>query len=385
MQNCKFNPLKPAKFHCSKCNADFCDEYSEEVFIRRGEEPSYRCFICDSAMNKLANTTQIEPFWRRIADIYKYPFSSGSAIAVIVVTSLLTMLLKHSVLLLLAPSVMIILYSFACLRETARGELIAPGFEKCIDGSTKTIFFVYAVLFIAIFIAVMIASILGQSIALLFGLFCLAALPASILLIAIDEQLLPALNPFRLIGIISKTGSSYFVMILFVIIMMSSVALISHSFGDLAFTSIGLFLQTAISNYYSIVMFHIMGYLVFQNHEQLGFKINQSKNNARARSSEQSQNSKIELLIKAGRYKAAFDECEQQIRRSNTEWQRARHFKLACIACPPKKLAEQLSSYIKFLNKHDRQDQVADAFMLAIKSEPELQITDPKLSLDIAE
>lgn len=385
MRHCKFNPLKNAELHCEKCNIDLCKEYSEEVFIRRGEEPSYLCYICDSAMTKIANTTKIEPFWRKLDSIYKYPFSRPSSIAVILVTSFLTTVFKGVSLLPLLPWIMIVHYSFACLRETAQGELIAPSFEQSVDGAINPIFYVYGVLFIAFFLTATMIGILGKSLALLFGLLCIFALPASILIIAIDQKFFPALNPAKLIGIIGKTGSSYFVMILFIIIMMSSVALIKYNIGELAFTKPGLFLQTVVSNYYSIVIFHIMGYLVFQHHEQLGFKIKNKTNNSPSRDRENVQNSKIEFLIKAGRYKAAFDECELQIRRSNSEWHRTRHFKLACIACPPNKLSEHANSYFKFLKKSGKENQIADAFILAINTEPKLHMNNPQLSLDIAE
>lgn len=383
--HCKFHPTVDAAHRCDLCGVSFCNECTNDPIQSRASDQQHRCFICEGSLITTGEVRSIEPFWRVLDKIYRYPFTRPSSIAVILITAVLSALFKNSLLLLLVPSIMIIHYCFACLRETAQGSMRAPDFEQSLSGSIAPIFYVYIAMIIAAFLTFTVTGMLGEAFGVLFGLFCITVLPASVIVIAITEKLFPALAPDRLIGIVMKTGSAYFVMIAFVLIMTSSVALLTAFMGESALSGVGLFIQSMISNYYAIVMFHIMGYLVYQYHEALDFSPKMASHTTQVRSPEQRRNANIEVLIKAGKYGKAFKLCQQQARAEGNLWQWSRGFKVACAGANKKELEEYTTHYFKLLESQRRADELADAYVLAKRAQPSLEIKDTDLALKVAE
>jgi len=70
--------------------------------------------------------------------------------------------------------------------------------------------------------------------------------------------------------LIYRVGLAYWVLIIFLLIMMSSVTVISQLIGH-QLSGIGSVLQATVANYYAVVMFHLMGYLLYQYQDRLGF------------------------------------------------------------------------------------------------------------------
>ena len=392
---CKFHPLESAINYCPHCDVQFCESCSDESSVRHGRRSSEldslpRCFICEGALEPIKGSQKIEPFWSRLGEIYKYPLS-GEAISAIVGVSAITALIGNSSFFLLIPVVGMMLYSFACLRETAKGKLTAPGYDACFSGSIAPVFYLL-IAFVVFGVWLYFAfSRFGVGLGIAVLVFLVLAIPAVVILIAVEEKLLPALNPAQLFEVMRSTGISYFVMLLFLVIMMSSVAAIGAVIGTDADSFIGIFVQALISNYYSVVTYHIMGYLVYQNQDELGFEgtADSEAFKVSERSDTERSKAQLDLLIKAGYYdkaqKLALRKLDEP---SASMWDWSRAFSLICAASPTAsrdtKAKKFFFDYARQLEQHGDLDTLAQAYVELKKQLPEFVIDNHEQRLFIA-
>jgi len=216
---------------------------------------------------------QPEPFWTRLRAIALYPLH-GAALWSMIALSLCA-LLGHlpgiGWFLGIIVSLATYRYAFEVLRHTANGHPGAPDYGMGPgDGAIGRLI----VLMILAITAVMLVAAFTRSGALtLIALGAVVLLtPGSIISLAMDGSLRRALNPAVPLGLATRIGWPYLaaVCLLFVILASSLTAavwlgrfmppLISHLAVNFM-TTWGLF-----------SIFHLLGYLVYQYHEVLGFE-----------------------------------------------------------------------------------------------------------------
>jgi hypothetical protein len=308
-----------------------------------------------------------------------------SALIVILVMSFLSALFANMGIYKLAPSIAITLYCFACLRETAKGNMEAPGLEACFEGGSKPIFSMIGLILFALLATFGAYNMFGTGFSILVGAFWVIALPAAMLVIAIDEALLPALNPAKLMSVVLATGVSYFIMLLFLLIMMSSVAVLVSFFMSSEPTFMSVLVQTIISNYYSVVEFHILGYLVYQNQHKLGFATAGHQGEAIMRSNEEWLNAKVETLTKAGEYANAVEAAKRQIASPTTSmWQWQRCFRLMSAGSSFDELKSFAPKYFDKLEEMGQRDQLAEDYVMLKKRIRDYKVQDDERCLALA-
>ena len=161
---CKFHPLDDAINYCETCRANYCETCSDESAAQdpsrtRANKTDHSCFVCKSNLNAITGVSRVPPFWSRLPDVYRYPLNAQAVVALLIV-SLATAFLSNSFLLSVIPSIAMMMYSFTCLRETAKGNLKAPGLEACFDGSIAPLFYVLIVIGFLVFGVVIVLSLI---------------------------------------------------------------------------------------------------------------------------------------------------------------------------------------------------------------------------------
>lgn len=384
--NCEFHPVLNANNHCHYCDKHFCEHCTDEIQVGRGISVSSACFICGGELDSVSTSRDIEPFWSRLGVIYRYPLATQS-IAAILIIALLTSMLGNFGLFALVPMIAINLYSFACLRSTAAGNQETPGVEASFEGSIMPVIYVGISTFLAVFLSGLSFAYFGEGMGILISFFFVLIMPAVIIVIAIEERLMPALNLASLMGILKATGASYFVMVLFVIVMLYSMQILSSMFGNTNFDSLSIFLTSVIGNYYNIVIFHILGYLVYQHHVELGYRTsgNAGVKEKTVRNPNQRSAAQLELLIKAGKFEAARDVVRSNLKPDSSLWEWNRAFKLLCAATPARDVDLYFDRYLHRLQELDETDKIAEAYLLLLRAKPEFNIKDDGTKLDVAD
>ncbi len=383
--NCEFHPVLMANNHCHYCNKYFCEHCSDDIQIGRVTGITAACFICGGELDSVSTSSDIEPFWTRLGAIYRYPMATQPIVAIVVI-ALLTSMLGQWGLFALVPMIAINLYSFACLRNTASGNKEAPGFEASFEGSIMPVVYVGVSTFLAVLLSGLSFSYFGDGMGILVSFFFVLIMPAAITVIAIEGRLMPALQLSRLIGILKATGASYFVMVLFVIVMLLSMEVLSAMFANTNFNSLSIFLTSVIGNYYNIVIFHILGYLVYQHHVELGYRItgNAGFKEKPTRNPSQRSAANLEVLVKAGKFEAARDVARDNLKPDSSLWEWRRTFKLLCAATPAQDVESYFNRYLNKLRESGEVDKIAEAYLLLVRAKPEFIIDDDEVTLEVA-
>ncbi|HLS05543.1 MAG TPA: hypothetical protein VK036_04520 [Wenzhouxiangella sp.] len=212
-----------------------------------------------------------EPFWNRLADIAAYPLRGGALISLVLYSVLNLFRWAPGILGLvvyLAVWFAACRYAFEILLRTANGWPQPPELATHTDSGVVWRFIGLCILFAGIYRGSVLLADPPVAALMLLGLTTL--LPGAIISLALGDSLPHALNPLRTIELVRRMGTAAWstAFALLFIIQFS----VFH--GGAVLTGLPLLgdlLVSAITLWGLFAAFHLMGYLVFQYHEALGF------------------------------------------------------------------------------------------------------------------
>lgn len=219
----------------------------------------------------------IEPFWNRLGAITTYPLQ-GAAFTTIVLYGALSLIRLFpgilGVVLSLIVAAFFYKYASTVLVETAHGRLRAPDFAGGDQDNSGWV--QVRVQILMTLMAIVALIVLPSPLLKLGGLaFIALALPGATMSAATDRNTLHAVNPATWLAIMGRLGGPYFaVAVLCGIILfcqLNAQALLIAMFPGLPVWLV-LIALAVISNYATIAIFHLMGYLIYQYHENLGWE-----------------------------------------------------------------------------------------------------------------
>lgn len=303
MDNCKYHPLEASTFHCVHCHVSQCDhcvDYLEDC-------NEHRCFVCGGPLESLGAGSDVAPFWRRLDSAFHYPMNKQTLLLIIIASIMVAVGtevggLVGFIISLGVTSVMT-KYSFSCLQGTTNGETEAPIAREAFSGGFRMLLHIIIIL---IGISMMIAgvnNIFGPMISTLFALFWMVSLPAVFINYARFEEILPALNPIEIGRLVFTLGRAYLLLLLFIMIMLASVGTL-HQLLESQLSFFSAIPESVVSYYYLIVIFHLMGYLLFQKQRELGFtsRMVSSNDEMEVRSHKEHLLAKVSVLAKEGEF-----------------------------------------------------------------------------------
>ena len=309
MDTCKYHPLVPTSFHCEVCQQSTCATCVDDV----SDHGEPHCVVCGGYLESAANSDNVAPFWRRIEEAFKYPINSealmmiiGVSIGMAVVSSLpfggLTLLI-----ITLALYGAMLNYSFMAMTTSSEGDFEPPSAIDALLGglglSFKMIFMIILMVVLIFFTAVQIGQLAANFLAILF----VVGLPAILITFAHSGSILQALNPLMFVTLMFRVGFPYLVLLGFIMVMTSSVGLISSIIGN-DFAAISAVFQSIVTNYYTVVMFHLMGYMLYQYQDRLGFSsTNDISGYDNQRTAQDNLFARVNVLLKEGEYARCLD------------------------------------------------------------------------------
>jgi len=220
----------------------------------------------------MSPSTQIVPFWHRLRAISLYPLRKGALMALAALTAASTLLyvLPGGFIFRLILSAAVYAYAVVILRATANGHLDAP--EVSLGGESSgywqiALQVVFMIMMLLGFVFFGVAGGIVIAIALALGM------PGATISLAIDDNFGHALNPATWYAIAARLGWPYLALAalcgVIVISQANAQMLLEYLLPDFL-ALIGSFF---ISTYAVFMTFHLMGYLIYQYHEDLGYEI----------------------------------------------------------------------------------------------------------------
>lgn len=218
-----------------------------------------------------AQSAPIVPFWNRLREITRYPAHMSSMITIIMLAfGNLAVFLPFGRILVLLVTVAVYRYAFECLRATANGYMEPPELMQSSDSSLgwkqiglMLIFFVVAIMGVGLF-----GPKLGMVLVLFLG-FCL---PGATMALAMDESLSSALNPAKWIAIFTRIGWAYLAVVGLCLIIVASQNYAAAMATKVLPLFVAVIVVGIIANYALVMTFHLMGYLIYQYHDAVGFQ-----------------------------------------------------------------------------------------------------------------
>ena len=218
---------------------------------------------------------EIVPFWNRLREIILYP-AHGASMANIVVLALCTLVAflpfkLMALILLLLVNVAMYRYAFECLRATANGQLTPPegGFLSTTDKSLG--WKLIGLLFVIGVLAGIGIVLFGPRLGIVWVLFLGLCMPSAVMVLAMEESIGAAINPGRWFSIIGRIGWSYLAVVGLCLAVLMSEGFGQNLVAKVMPLAVALVAVSLISNYCLVIMFHLMGYLLYQYHEDVGY------------------------------------------------------------------------------------------------------------------
>ncbi len=278
-QYCHQHPTRPAHWHCAKCNMDYCAACAvkREKSASHGGDVMHLCPKCMVTAQWIAAANLIEPFWKRLPKFFSYPFSLRPVSLILVLTIITLFFSGQGAINSLMRTIIwgvLLKYAYAVLKRTAQGNLIPPGIDaKTLSEDFTQVFKQLGLFFTIGFAFFIIAQQMGIWVGALFLIVAILSIPAMIIILVTTDSLLNAINPILFINLALRIGWGYLLMYFFLILLASAPAILAqHAFSFLPET-LTFFIFTLAQNYYTIISYHLMGYVILQYHQEIGYSV----------------------------------------------------------------------------------------------------------------
>jgi hypothetical protein len=219
----------------------------------------------------------IDPFWMRLPVIFSYPFAPAPMVFMAVITffsmvfsgqGLMSALTRFAVLGIMVK------YAFAALKQTATGSLRPPAITREVISSDFDDVFkqlcIYGML--GIVFGFVVANF-GPAPGILVLVFLVFSLPAMIILLVSTGKLLQAVNPVLFVALMFRIGWGYLIMCLFLLLLLAAPAAVFHVIAATVPPKLSVFIAVFAQNFYTLVSYHLMGYVVLQYHQEIGYEV----------------------------------------------------------------------------------------------------------------
>ncbi len=341
----------------------------------------------------IQNRGEIEPFWLRIPKFFAYPAQS-SVLWVMIGFSLLQALtylpaIDWIVALLLWLAAY--KYSYEVLVHTAEGHLDPPEsrYMAGTDSMGLKQFFLTTGMILMVWAVAMITG--SMFLTGILALFLLFALPAAIITLAMTQNVASALNPVIWISLISRVGLPYLIVVFFLFLMVSGMGTLEAFIVPDDKTTFILMRPVFyfIDFYFMVAMFHLMGYMIYQYHEELGVEVKAhvERPSVRAAAPDEPLIAETKAMIQDGNLTEAVEKIGNVIRRQGGTQDLHEHYrKLLRLSGNTQGQLEHAELYIPVLLEalelpYKAVDVVADCY----RAKPSFTLSNPKYITTIAE
>lgn len=338
-----------------------------------------------------ASTTRDLPFWERLRPMLAYPLQSEALLTISLLAGLrlLGFVPGMGWLLNIIISAALLKYAAEVLSTTANGDLEAPSGYATPDSVGWVVLKVQILLWLLAIAAVIGLRHLGAGdLAWIAALAIALGAPAALMSAAIDQDTLGALNPGMWWATISRIGWPYVGASLLCLLVMYSEAnaqdmLVPFLPGPLAIVG-----HYFIAHYATIVTFHLLGYLVYQYRDALGFEIRHNTPTALPRPLDRDQAilDESERLAADGKTEAAAQVLGSHINeRGGTDAAHLRYRKLLALHGDQNGLDRHAQQYLNVLIAHDKWRQALEFWAECRSASPELWPSDPDQVRELVE
>lgn len=331
----------------------------------------------------------ITPFWQRLPRFFRYPLHWEPLLymGLLAAATLLGFILPiptpfDHILVHLGVWLAFIRYAYKTLDQTAQGLLTPEQHRTHDDPERSNLPYKQFAIFIVVGFVLGLAEAGGG---LLFGaalIFSVLALPASAMILAITRSFWAGLNPFAAIGMMRVIGLPYLGLCAFLFLLSASqqvlqMGLLPRLPGWLLLPALNF-----VAMYFTLIMFNMMGYVVYQYHHLLGVQVSTSAGGK----PEAAGSDAIGRLVGEGRIDEALEIAyEAQRVASDDVAAHGRYHKLLALAGRDERLLSHGRRYLDLLLQKGQGDEALALYRLLQARDAAFAPEQPAQLLRLAE
>ena len=363
--NCKYHPEIRANWHCPDCAADFCHQCVEAGVD--GEAP---CPLCQAPMRS-RGISRVAPLWQDISRFFRYPLHLPPLLLMLALTGLNLLAETGSLGFLLQMLLFVVFVKYACvvMSSMARGEMQPARLRVSLfTADLELPFKLLFVVFCYGLFNTLVGNHAGEAALNLSLLLSSFLFPASIMLLASRGRFLPAINPLAIAALIRRTGMAYAVLFVFLGLLLTG-SLAVWKLLSLSVPPALLYpLMLLAMMYFLLVMFAMMGYVLYQYHESLGLAAGPPR-------ASRAEPVGVDILLQEGRYAEATERLAENIELNPNDFSlRERLHRILCSIDDSRGLQKYSSDYVVRLLLMGKPSEAVRVFMECQQRLPDFKI-----------
>ncbi|MEI7430878.1 MAG: hypothetical protein WCL27_10515 [Betaproteobacteria bacterium] len=314
----------------------------------------------------------IAPFWQRLPLFFRYPLHWEPLFYMVLLSAatLLAFVLPvpapfDHLLVLLGVWLAFIRYSYKTLDQTAQGLLTPDQHKLSAEKDRDSLPYKQFAIFMALFFVVGLAQSVGS---LVFGaalIFSVLTIPASVMILSITRSFWAGLNPFASIAMIRMIGVPYLGLCAFLFLLSASEGMLQQALMPMLPGWLLLPALNFVAMYFTLIMFNMMGYVVYQYHHLLGVQVSASAsaNGGKADAKVNESADAIGRLIGAGQIDEALDLAYEAQRVAPDDLGAlGRYYKLLALAGREDRLLSHSRRYLSVLLQKNQGDEALEVY-----------------------
>lgn len=168
-------------------------------------------------------------------------------------------------------------YAFEALKASTQGDLEPPRFSERVISEDIHVVFKQLILFTILFFLFMFFIVpMGTLPSIMFAAAVTLLVPSMIIILAVNDSLMQAINPVYFVGMAIRIGPPYLLMFFFLGLLYAAPAALGSLIMDCLPEWMQVFVVSAAKNYYTLISYHLMGYVMFQYHERLNYAVDKT-------------------------------------------------------------------------------------------------------------
>jgi hypothetical protein len=389
---CDYHPKEKAYWDCPKCEVFLCNRcVSKRTIDQYGKKKDFHyCPKCDEQVERAFFEDTVVPFWLRLPRFFLYPFHLWPLVLAFILAVAEALIPDRSLIgiaLNFAMWGVLLKYSHASLKNTANGKInTPPPLNFSTIASEFQMVFKQVFIFVAIgFASYKVFSIFGPVIGLLFVAFALLSIPSMIIVLVATNSFIAAINPVLFVTMAWRIGWGYLLMYVFLILLGAAPGALGAYV--LAYLPKGIqpFLFSLAGSFYTIVSYHLMGYVIYQYHEEIGYSVDIVEDDSDTKTEDLSEDpeqdllKRVSMLIKDGKHDEAIDTIREETKGHMTNQELAdRYFMLLKVKKMTAGLLEHGKNYLEILAGKNHRAKLCEVYLELIQY-PEFKIASPAL------
>lgn len=385
---CRYHPTRMPVLMCYQCSNTLCPDC-----VANWPKTGYpRCNICRAEMEPLGISHYVKPFWQCFDRFFKFPFVKENVLFIFLSVIVFAILVPpwneagpysvgHAFYRMLIWSIFpgyIVGYFSLVAMKASSGASNPPQISEVWSAGGFSILF-KSLLIIAIFYFSLdlVKFAIGPTAGVIFSILGALLFPASLILLFMEKEVSAAINPGRIIGLVNAIGWPYSFLWALVMMLMSSPDMLNELPTHIQQTDVFRYLALLVNLFFGLILFHLLGYVVYQYHHELGLTLpsDQLEDINQPRSHKKAVMIEAELMIADGNYQSALRLLGDFLKNnSNHPSVQDKYFELALLTQNRDEKMEVTESYLEYLIQSEQNFKAIAILRKLKKNMPDLSI-----------